>query len=136
MNSKILIVVVAVLVLIGAIVLLSNKPVTVPTQQTSVVTGQKPPTTLQTSTITVTKTGFTPKTLTVKTGTRVVWLNQDAGLVSINSAVHPTHKVYPPLNLGSFGNGSSVQLEFKTPGTYSYHNHFNPSQTGTVEVTQ
>jgi len=82
----------------------------------------------------VTQSGFEPKTITIKAGETVVWKNIDGGEVSINSAVHPTHLVYPPLNLGTLSQGSEVSLKFDTAGRYSYHNHLNPSETGEVIV--
>lgn len=84
--------------------------------------------------IRVTAAGFEPKTITVKKGNIVVWLNESGQEVVINSAVHPTHKEYPPLNLGKFPDASSMSIVFYSSGKYSYHNHLNPSQTGTVIV--
>ena len=84
--------------------------------------------------VTANASGFVPQTLTIKAGTKVVWMNKSGDVVTVNSAVHPTHLVYPPLNLGEFGDRSSVQLGFDKPGTYSYHNHLNPSKTGTIVV--
>lgn len=85
-------------------------------------------------TVNVTKIGFEPETLKVKVGTKVVWTNRSGGTVIVNSAVHPTHLLYPFLNLGGFEDGSSVEATFKNKGTYKYHNHLNPDQTGTVIV--
>ena len=84
--------------------------------------------------VTLTETGYSPQTVTVITGTRVIWTNQSGSVASVYSAVHPTHKVYPPLNLGEFNDGETLSLIFDTPGSYKYHNHLNPSQTGTVVV--
>ncbi|MDP3988551.1 MAG: cupredoxin domain-containing protein [Candidatus Levybacteria bacterium] len=84
--------------------------------------------------VTITKDGFSPKTIAVKKNTEVIWVNKDGSRATVNSAVHPTHLVYPPLNLGQVQKNSTVQLVFDKPGTYNYHNHFIPSQTGTVKV--
>ncbi len=142
MNNKTLVKIIAVLVLIGAVVVvlgkLGNK-----SAQPSNVTSQPETSTQGTGgtvpketivNINLTSSGFDPKTVTVKTGTRVIWLNKSAVAATVNSAVHPTHQVYPPLNLGEFPDGSSVQLVFDKAGTYKYHNHLNPAQTGTVVV--
>ncbi len=140
MNTKLAIAVVALIGLIGAALVLSSLSATntqvTQTQQSNQPVVGKPAQPIKDATIKVTKAGFSPQTLTIKVGTRVIWVNQDAGTVSVNSAVHPTHLVYPPLNLGAFNSGSSVQLVFSKPGSYSYHNHYNPSQTGTIVVTQ
>lgn len=85
-------------------------------------------------TVTLTTSGFEPNTITVKAGTKVVWTNKSGAVATVNSALHPTHLLYPPLNLGEFADGEKVSLVFDKAGTYKYHNHLNPGQTGTVVV--
>jgi plastocyanin len=85
-------------------------------------------------TVNVTSAGFDPKTVTVKVGTKVVWVNKSADVANVSSAAHPTHQAYPPLNLGDFDDGESVSLIFEEKGEYKYHNHLNPSHTGSVVV--
>lgn len=82
--------------------------------------------------VTVTNDGFNPKTLTIKTGTKVVWANKSDGTVNVSSDNHPAHLLYLFLNLGSFGKGESVEVVVEKTGTYTYHNHLNPSQKGTI----
>lgn len=84
--------------------------------------------------ITLTPDGFSPSTLTIKAGTLVRWVNKSGQLGDVDSDPHPTHTSYPPMNFGTFSDGSSVELVFDKPGTYHYHNHLNPSQHGTVVV--
>ncbi|OGM26233.1 hypothetical protein A2962_04325 [Candidatus Woesebacteria bacterium RIFCSPLOWO2_01_FULL_39_61] len=84
--------------------------------------------------VTLTKSGFSPQTITISQGAKVIWTNESGTTTTVNSADHPTHLKYPPLNLGSFTNGESLSLVFDTPGTYGYHNHLNASQFGTVTV--
>lgn len=137
-NSKVLIgVIVAVLVIVGAIFIFAlsrgsnvttTNPTTQPIQPESTVNN------VQQQVVTVTTTGFTPATLSIKAGSRVVWQNKSGQVVTVNSANHPTHQVYRPLNLGEFNDGSSVQLVFDKAGTYTYHNHLNDSQTGQIVV--
>jgi len=148
MNNKTLVIIIAVLIVIGAVVVVAGKVGNKPNQPSSVTNQQGAPAQNTTgqgtpggnapketiANVTVTSSGFEPQTKTVKVGTRVVWLNKSGEGATVNSAVHPTHQVYPPLNLGEFPDGSSVQLVFDKPGTYKYHNHLNPSQTGTVVV--
>jgi len=143
MNNKTLITIIAVLIIVVAVVMVSGKfgkKTTAPVSNTT-QTQQQPQagkvTTInneQIITITATNSGFDPETITIKSGTRVIWTSTSDGPVAIASADHPTHKVYPPLNLGSFEKGSSVQLVFDKPGTYKYHDHLNPENTGTVVV--
>lgn len=147
MNNKTLITIIVVLIIVVAVVVVGGKlgnKTTAPeepsttnqTQQTQQPQAGKETTINNEKIITVvaTNSGFDPVTITIKAGTRVVWTSTSDGPVTIASADHPTHKVYPPLNLGSFEKGSSVQLVFDKPGTYKYHDHLKPENTGTVVV--
>jgi len=141
-NNKTLIAIIVTLILIGAAVVVLGKLGNKPAQPSSVTSQPSTPAqgtggTVPKETIVnvnLTSSGFDPKTVTIKTGTRVIWINKSGAAATVNSAVHPTHQVYPPLNLGEFPDGSSVQLVFDKPGTYNYHDHLNPSRTGTVVV--
>lgn len=82
----------------------------------------------------VTADGFSPKEVTIKAGGTVTWMNDDSAAHTVNSVVHPTHQVYPPLNLGSIQPGEKKSLSFPTAGIYKYHDHLNPSLTGSVTV--
>lgn len=84
--------------------------------------------------VTVTRAGFSPATVTVKAGDTVKWVNNDSIDHDVSSAVHPTHKVYPPLNLGVVKPGASLTLEFTEVGSYKYHDHLSPKLFGTVVV--
>ncbi len=88
----------------------------------------------QQNTVTLTQDGFSPATLTVKAGETVTWVNKSGTDATVHSGPHPIHTSYPPLNLGSFSNGGTLSLRFDKPGTYSYHNHLNSSQNGTIIV--
>ena len=82
----------------------------------------------------VTGSGFEPTEIKIKAKTIVTWVNKSGGPVTVNSDNHPAHLLYPFLNLGEFASGSSVQAMFDKPGKYTYHNHLNPEQKGTVIV--
>lgn len=140
MNNKILIGAVILIVAIGAVVLIAGKggyqtptPIksgpTTPSSPTNETTASA-----QQTTVTLTQSGFEPAIATVKAGTKVIWINKSGQISTVDSAGHPTHLGYPSLNLGEFGNGAQVSLVFDKAGTYKYHNHLNPSQTGTVVV--
>ena len=73
-------------------------------------------------------------TFLVTAGTKVTWTNSSGSIANVSSDPHPIHTNYPPLNLGKFDDGGSVSLVFDKPGTYGYHNHLIPSQTGKVIV--
>lgn len=88
------------------------------------------------ATVTLTQQGFSPQTVMIKKGGIVTWINQSSTLATVNSDAHPTHLLYPPLNLGEFDNNQSFQLSFDKTGKFTYHNHLNPSQTGSVIVVE
>lgn len=140
MNSKILIGAVILIVVIGAIVLIVNKEgyqaPAAETQSPSNVSSSNEEKTIsaEQATVTLSQSGFEPATVTVKAGTRVIWTNSSGKLATVDSAGHPAHLAYPPLNLGEFSDGSQVSVVFDKTGTYKYHNHLSPSQTGTVVV--
>src|ERR1700730_692661 len=48
----------------------------------------------------ITASGFSPKDITVKVGESVTWENTDPQSHTVNSDNHPTHLLYPFLNLG------------------------------------
>ena len=82
----------------------------------------------------MTDAGFEPQTVTVKAGAKVVWTNDTSATANVSSASHPTHLIYPPLNLANFEPGDSVSLVFEEAGTYKYHDHLNPTKFGTAVV--
>lgn len=139
MNNKLIwIVIGAVIVVAGAFVLVNNNAGKNQEQTTENQTANptqaeqaKQP---QQSAVTVTSSGFDPATITVAPGTQVVWTNTSGVDVTVSSDAHPTHLLFPFLNLGNFSDGSSVSVVFEKAGTYTYHNHFNASQKGTILV--
>lgn len=140
--NKILIATLAVIVVLGAVFLLSNNANKSNTNQTTSTPTQTETTTTTApsadsadAAVTITASGYEPRTMSVKAGTKVVWTNSSGQIGNVSSVPHPTHSTYPPLNLGDFSDGETVSLVFNEPGTYGYHNHLNASQTGTVVVT-
>ncbi len=84
--------------------------------------------------VTLTTSGFIPKNITMNKGEVIIWTNKSGKEASVNSADHPTHKLFPVLNLGSFDNGQNLQTRIYRTGELKYVNHLNPSQTGTITV--
>jgi len=84
--------------------------------------------------ITLTASGFDPQTATIKSGTRIVWLNKSGTTGTVNSDNYPTNLLFPFLNLGRFPDKSSVSVMFTNPGKYTYHNALNPDQKGIIIV--
>lgn len=85
--------------------------------------------------ITITSTGFSPQTITIKAEDSVTWTNSDTSNHTVNSNPHPTHTLYPLLNtIGLMKPGEIKSVTFTTAGTYTYHDHLNSSLTGIVIV--
>ncbi len=145
MNTKLIIGIVLFVVVLGGGYLLvsTSKPAMAPTptpsptsqeamQPTSVPAS---PSAMQTkNAVTLTSSGYSPATLTIKAGESVTWTNKSGEDATVNSDPHPTHTAYPPLNLGSFVDGQSLSLSFPKTGTYGYHDHLNPSLRGIIIV--
>lgn len=140
MNNKYILgaVVLVVILGLGAFLLFGNKSASLKQNQTANQNTQTTPAqqtkNVASTTVEVTSSGFTPQEIKIKAGTRVVWTNKSGTAATVNSDPHPTHTLWPFLNLGSFDDGSSVSVVFEKTGKYTYHNHFNPEQKGTVVV--
>lgn len=80
--------------------------------------------------------GFSPKSITVKAGTTVTWTNKAAAKqMWVASAVHPTHQLLPGFDqLASVGKSGTYSYTFTKVGSWKYHNHVSPSDTGVVIV--
>ncbi len=89
---------------------------------------------VESATVMLTARGFEPMILTINAGTTVAWTNKSDTTGNVSSDDHPTHQKYPPLNLGDFPSGATVSLQFNEPGPYTYHDHLNPSTTGSIIV--
>lgn len=135
--NKLFLVAAVVVVLGGGYYFYNNsKPSTnpqVPKEQTSTEqTSASPSAVMEKNVVTLTANGYEPQTLTVKAGTKVSWVNKSGETATVNSDNHPTHELYPFLNLGKFEDGGSLSVVVEKPGTYTYHNHLNPDQKGTL----
>ena len=87
-------------------------------------------------TVTLSKTGFSPSTVTIAVGSAVRWKNESGSQETVNSDNYPTNQLHKELNFGVFANGSSVVYTFTKPGTYRYHNQFHHEQEGKVIVVK
>jgi plastocyanin len=83
----------------------------------------------------VTKNGFEPPKVNIKKGGRVVWLNETSAYVWPASDPHPTHEIY-----GGFDPEEPFQIDevwaftFNKAGSWKYHDHLNPGNTGVIDV--
>lgn len=138
MNKKILIAIIIIVVIAGGLLLFSRN-YTAPSQTTSsqnTQTSPTPETTAQQNqyNIIYTASGFSPANLTITAGTTVIWINNSGSNLSVNSDPHPIHTNYQLLNISIIGDGQSKGLTFDKLGTYGYHDHFNPGNTGEITV--
>lgn len=87
--------------------------------------------------------GYSPNSLLVKVGTTITSKNNSSQSMWTASAVHPTHTAYPTTSgcIGStFDACKGVQQDdswsftFDETGSWKYHNHLNPRDTGTIIV--
>jgi plastocyanin len=86
-------------------------------------------------TVTYIDTGFSPKTVTIKKGGTVTFVNQSSGGMWVASNPHPTHTDYPAFDeKATVTKGGSWSFTFDRVGSWGYHNHQNSSNTGTVVV--
>jgi len=93
--------------------------------------------------VTYTDSGYSPSTLKIKKGETVTFKNQSSQSMWPASGVHPTHTLYPTTG-GCIGStfdacagiqpGGSWSFKFDIAGTWKYHNHLNPGDTGTIIV--
>jgi plastocyanin len=139
--KKVVLAVVAVLVIAGVVVALtqssndnSNSSANKTKPAPALSNRDKPATTQVSATILYTGNGFTPSTTTVKAGSTVMIKNASSSPLQFDSDPHPQHTDDPELNVGIVDAGSSATFKVTTTGNHGFHNHLNPSDTGTLVV--
>ncbi len=103
----------------------------------------------QTFTIIITDEGYSPQTLNIGEGDKVVWRHEGTQQNWPASASHPTHKVYPNSGIEKCGteeedvifdacrglvNGDVWSFTFNEKGSWDYHDHLHPDLRGTIIV--
>lgn len=87
------------------------------------------------ATIEYSENGFNPKSLTVKVGSTVTWVNKDTDMLWVASNPHPIHNGLPGFDaLKGYKTGESFSYTFTKVGTFGYHNHLTPANTAVVVV--
>jgi plastocyanin len=85
--------------------------------------------------VTYTDNGFNPKTLTVKSGTMVKFINQSSKRMWVESAETAGGKKLDTFNMGvTVGKDGFYEFQFTSTGTWGYFDHSNPSHNATVVV--
>ncbi len=65
----------------------------------------------------------------------MVFKNTVYNYVWVASNPHPTHTEYPGFDAGRpYVKDEEFAFKFMNAGTFGYHNHYDPSQGGTVVV--
>ena len=82
------------------------------------------------NTIEIKDFNFSPKTLTVKSGEKITWINRDEEPHTVVS-VEKQFKKSPPLDTDQ-----EFTITASAPGTYSYFCSVHPKMTGTIVVEQ
>lgn len=90
-----------------------------------------------------TDAGYSPEILKVGKGSAVTFKNQSSRSMWTASGGHPSHRAYPTTG-GCISStfdacegiqpGESWSFGFDIPGTWDYHNHVRPGDTGIVIV--
>lgn len=87
--------------------------------------------------ITQTDEGFEPSEITIKKGTRVVWVNDASTFNWPASNLHPTHEVYPEFDpLEPIPSGKAWAFTFTKIGNWEFHDHLKPNRRGMVKVIE
>lgn len=82
-----------------------------------------------------TENGFEPNILIVPTGTTIIFINNSRKSMWVASNPHPAHT-----DLSTFdqkegvGEEKSYSFTFTQEGSWEYHNHLIPKDTGTIIV--
>ena len=99
--------------------------------------------------IEMSSSGFSPSTLTIQQGKKVVFKTIDNSNHWPASAMHPTHRVYPGSDIEKCGTseestifdackgisqGQTFEFTFNEVGTWNYHDHLQPSKFGKIIV--
>jgi plastocyanin len=89
----------------------------------------------QIATVSLTKDGFAPSTVTIKAGNIVEWTSSDdAGTHIVAANPLKVHSELPSLVSTQLGQGAIYRYKFTKAGTYHYHDEVNPQLNGTVVV--
>src|SRR3989344_1378927 len=92
---------------------------------------------------------FQPSRIEIEQGETVVFINDDASPHWVASNVHPTHTLYPNSDIRSCGTEDEAQIfdscrglekdeeyrfTFTKVGAWGFHDHLNPTMTGSIVV--
>ncbi len=87
-----------------------------------------------TVTITYTDDGFSPSSSMVKAGGTVTVTNNSSRDLEFSSNNHPAHTDETELNMDTLSPGKSGTFRVTKMGTWGFHNHLTPQDTGSLMV--
>lgn len=129
MQRKIAIIVVALLVIGAGVYFMVQQNSTTPQSSSPAADTQE-----VAATITYTDSGYAPETITVKSGQTIAIKNESSTQTQFDSDPHPIHTTNAELNVEIIEPGEVKTFTVTKTGTFGYHNHLNPSQTGTIII--
>jgi plastocyanin len=142
--QNIFLVIALVLLISGCISQQAAQPTPVPTKKPAAQAN-----TQEDNIIDITEFGFTPDEMAVKQGDAVIWVNKNQRKSWPASDAHPTHTLYPDSGINKCGTPEAAGIfdackgleenwtyifVFREEGTWTYHDHLNPSFTGKIVV--
>ena len=91
------------------------------------------------ATITITSAGVSPRTVTIATGSRVTFVNNDTRVHDMASDPHPDHTACPAINDVGFLQPGQTRTtgNLNTPRSCGFHDHNQPTTTslqGTIVI--
>ena len=87
------------------------------------------------NTVVYSDSGFSPKSLNVKLGTTITFKNESSKSMWVASNPHPIHTDYSDFDAKrGYKKGESYQFTFTEAKEYSYHDHLNSGNEGTIKV--
>jgi plastocyanin len=131
-NKKVVWITVAVIIVIGGAIggyALTQRDAGAPSKTTTPDSNKA-----AAATITYSDSGFSPSKTTVKSGDTVAIKNTSSSDMQFDSDPHPVHTDDEELNAGAVAPGQTVTFTVTTKGTFGFHNHLNPGDTGTIVV--
>ncbi len=89
----------------------------------------------QTLTVTYSDAGYSPRTITIKVGDSVSFVNNSTHGMWTASNPHPQHTDFSAFDAKrAYVAGESYSFTFAKAGTFNYHNHVRSFDQGTVVV--
>lgn len=134
--NKVVIIVVAIILIAGGgyLAVHKNKAASSTSSQTNSQGSNSGQNAVVAATITYDSSGFSPASVTVKSGDKVEIKNTSSNDVQVQSNPHPLHTDDPDLNVGVISAGQSTTFTVTKTGSFGYHNHLDPSQTGKITI--